>query len=179
MQLGGLGCRLVRPLLLLHPLAGLGCSSSKAMGAASSLPPAPRCLSSSSSSSREAEDSSARWRKTYRIEGEGLKSKCSVSTEDGFHIVSDTPLSMGGGNEAPQPILLLLSALAGCETATAQFVGAGSQPCMPTYDPTLCALAHCLSSSNGTVHLSACALKCLLSALLNKIHVLINRHSSS
>ncbi|GAX80033.1 hypothetical protein CEUSTIGMA_g7472.t1 [Chlamydomonas eustigma] len=80
--------------------------------------------SNSSSSTRIAAtaDDSITWRKEYRIQGQGFKNQCTVQTEDDFIICSDIPKSMGGGNSAPQPVLLLLAALAGCETATANFV---------------------------------------------------------
>eukprot|EP00955_Chlamydomonas_euryale_P091764 364644-Chlamydomonas_euryale.AAC.21 len=47
---------------------------------------------------------------------------------------------MGGGGAAPQPVQLLLSALAGCEAATANYVGEISQasPCHRTSQPSLC-----------------------------------------
>jgi uncharacterized OsmC-like protein len=58
----------------------------------------------------------------YTVKGVGRRSKCTIKTDDGFELTTDTPAAMGGTNEAAQPIFMLLSALAGCETATAQFV---------------------------------------------------------
>ena len=63
------------------------------------------------------------WRKTYQLSGRGNRNQCSMHTSDGFSIDSDIPKAMGGGNTAPQPVYLLLAALVGCETATANFVG--------------------------------------------------------
>lgn len=60
--------------------------------------------------------------KMYSLTGAGSKNSCTVMTADGFEINSDTPKNMGGTNHAPQPVYLLLAALAGCETATAHYV---------------------------------------------------------
>lgn len=62
----------------------------------------------------------------YHIEAEGERNRCTTKADDGHIILSDLPLSMGGTDTAPQPVLLLLSALVGCETATAHFVGESS-----------------------------------------------------
>jgi len=58
----------------------------------------------------------------YSLTGSGLRSQSTVLTSDGFQLTTDTPKAMGGTNTAAQPVYLLLAALAGCETATAQFV---------------------------------------------------------
>ena len=69
------------------------------------------------------EEESMRWRKTYHLTGEGKRNACTMQTDDGHTILSDIPKAMGGSDTAPQPVYLLLAALAGCETATANFVG--------------------------------------------------------
>ncbi|CAJ1374910.1 unnamed protein product [Effrenium voratum] len=62
-----------------------------------------------------------RW-KRYHITADGVGCRAASQTEDGYHIVSDTPPSAGGTGSAPQPVQLLLAALVGCEQATAHFV---------------------------------------------------------
>lgn len=74
-------------------------------------------------SNAEASDEALKWRKDYRLTGEGSRNHCKVVTEDGYTIQSDIPKSMGGRDSAPQPVYLLLAALTGCETATANYVG--------------------------------------------------------
>ena len=39
----------------------------------------------------------ARWRKVYHIEAEGERNRCTTKADDGHIILSDLPLSMGGG----------------------------------------------------------------------------------
>ena len=68
--------------------------------------------------------------KTYNITGIGQRSECSVITDTGFTIQTDTPVKMGGSNSAPQPIELLLSSLLGCKQATAMFVARHMTPRM-------------------------------------------------
>ena len=70
-----------------------------------------------------------RW-KTYEVTAVGSRCSCTTrmgkrmdnETEMGFEVRSDTPRSAGGTNSAPQPVQLLLSALVGCEQATAHFL---------------------------------------------------------
>ena len=66
--------------------------------------------------------------KSYRVIGGGNSSNCHVVSDDGWNISTDTPQSQGGTNTAPQPVLLLLAALCGCELATARFVALKSLP---------------------------------------------------
>jgi uncharacterized OsmC-like protein len=49
-------------------------------------------------------------------------SSVSAVTNTGHVIVTDLPRTMGGLNQAPQPVELLLAALAGCTQATAVYV---------------------------------------------------------
>ena len=66
--------------------------------------------------------------KRYKVNGGGDKVNCSVTTDDGWKISTDTPKNQGGTNTAPQPVSLLLASLCGCELATARFVGLKSSP---------------------------------------------------
>lgn len=43
-------------------------------------------------------------------------------------IITDVPKLMGGKNEGPQPVELLLASLAGCELVTAQFIARNMRP---------------------------------------------------
>jgi len=63
-----------------------------------------------------------RWRKTYHVTASARRNSCTARTDDGYEVHSDIPRYMGGGGAAPQPVQLLLSALAGCEAATANYV---------------------------------------------------------
>jgi len=56
------------------------------------------------------------------VEGTGSRNSSYIRTADGFELRTDTPKQMGGSNTAAQPVYMLLSALIGCETATANFV---------------------------------------------------------
>jgi len=85
----------------------------------------PRHTAAAPSDAEASGGDAMRWRKEYRLTGAGSRNHCRVVTEDGFTIDSDIPKPMGGGDSAPQPIYLMLAALAGCETATANFVGEG------------------------------------------------------
>ena len=69
--------------------------------------------------------------KSYHLTGQGnntvttmIQSKQSLSSP----IVTDVPHSMGGGNEGPQPVELLLASLCGCELVTAQFIARNMKP---------------------------------------------------
>ena len=62
-----------------------------------------------------------RW-KTYELSARGTRCSCDSVVDDGYRIRSDTPKTAGGGGSAPQPVQLLLSALVGCEQATAHFL---------------------------------------------------------
>jgi len=58
--------------------------------------------------------------------GEGCWSRCV--TGGGSVVVTDTPRSDGGGGSAAEPVETLLSALIGCEQATAHFVSRMLRP---------------------------------------------------
>jgi uncharacterized OsmC-like protein len=66
--------------------------------------------------------------KEYRVVGDGVGSSCHILTDDGWIINTDIPKLQGGTHTAPQPVLLLLASLAGCELATARFVAFKSLP---------------------------------------------------
>ena len=51
-----------------------------------------------------------------------------MTTSTGHTIQTDVPIKMGGKNEAPQPVELLLAAFIGCTQATALFVGRQMKP---------------------------------------------------
>ena len=78
---------------------------------------------------REKNYSSKPIYKNYRVTGSGIGSHCNIITQDDWwNIASDVPISQGGTNKAPQPVLLLLASLCGCELATARYVGFKSDP---------------------------------------------------
>jgi uncharacterized OsmC-like protein len=60
--------------------------------------------------------------KSYAVTGIGKGTFSAVTTANGFEIRSDVPRLSGGGDLAPEPVYLLLSALVGCKQATAEFV---------------------------------------------------------
>jgi len=66
--------------------------------------------------------------KSYHITGSGQKSFVQMKTDTGHSLLTDVPTKMGGGNQAPQPVETLLSALLGCTQATAMFVGRQMKP---------------------------------------------------
>ena len=66
--------------------------------------------------------------KSYRLSAIGRKNQCVSHTDTGFSITSDLPSVSGGSNQGPQPVELLLAALAGCKQATAQFVARHMRP---------------------------------------------------
>jgi len=73
------------------------------------------------------DDTTTKYRKTYRLVGEGTGSKVELKT--GRHVLrTDVPKGMGGTDTAPQPVETLLAALAGCTQATAVFVGRRMKP---------------------------------------------------
>lgn len=62
-------------------------------------------------------------RKAYRVFGSGKGCFAETSTVAGFVVRTDTPRKDGGTDRAAEPVETLLSALIGCEQATAHFVG--------------------------------------------------------
>lgn len=62
--------------------------------------------------------------KTYKLRAACVGGRpASVShTTTGHEIATDLPRAMGGRDEAPQPVELLLAALLGCKSATAHYV---------------------------------------------------------
>ena len=86
---------------------------------------------SSSSSSSSARDGIARANvKTYELCGHGIAGGCSILAGEKHKVQTDLPKRMGGKDEAPQPVELLVSALIGCEQATAAFVARHMKPRM-------------------------------------------------
>eukprot|EP00928_Gymnodinium_smaydae_P006335 TRINITY_DN12236_c0_g1_i1.p1 TRINITY_DN12236_c0_g1~~TRINITY_DN12236_c0_g1_i1.p1 ORF type:complete len:241 (-),score=62.08 TRINITY_DN12236_c0_g1_i1:63-785(-) len=76
---------------------------------------------------RDPSDESSTTMKTYHAVGRSEGAKAAVLC-GGHKVVSDVPFSMGGKESAPQPMELLLSALVGCEAATATFVARSMKP---------------------------------------------------
>lgn len=66
--------------------------------------------------------------KRYPLVARGAGVQCTIKARDLHEIRTDVPRSMGGGDEAPQPVELLLSALVGCEQATAAYVARHMKP---------------------------------------------------
>jgi uncharacterized OsmC-like protein len=68
--------------------------------------------------------------KSYHLVGEGCGNACKMRTSGNksHHLATDIPHAVGGGDTAPQPVELLLSALTGCKTATAHFVSRQMRP---------------------------------------------------
>ena len=61
--------------------------------------------------------------KTYRLAARALqRSGCEVTTSTGHTLRTGLPVRVGGDDEAPQPVEMLVAALLGCKTATAHFV---------------------------------------------------------
>lgn len=75
---------------------------------------------------RQSQLLSSRTIKSYTMTAETTidnPSGVTVTTSSGHTICTDLPKPMGGLNEHPQPVELLLASLAGCTQATALFVG--------------------------------------------------------
>lgn len=71
-------------------------------------------------------DNIERFQKRYHLKGGTTPNNTSGATvvfDTGHTLQTDLPYQMGGQASAPQPIELLLAALAGCTQATALFVG--------------------------------------------------------
>ena len=61
--------------------------------------------------------------KVYRLAARSLqRSGCEVTTTTGHMLRTGLPVRVGGDDEAPQPVEMLVAALLGCKTATAHFV---------------------------------------------------------
>ena len=57
-----------------------------------------------------------------------------MTTNTGHKLFTDVPKSMGGKDQAPQPVEHLLAALIGCSQATAIFVARSLHPRIPRID---------------------------------------------
>ena len=81
--------------------------------------------SSASFSSETTTTTTTTTAKTYRLDGIGRTggTGVDVTTDTGHALSTDIPSSMGGRDEAPQPVETLLAAWMGCTQATASFVG--------------------------------------------------------
>lgn len=84
---------------------------------------------SSSTSSLPGDDAAnEKHLKRYPLVARGSGAQCTIKARELHEIRTDVPRSMGGGDEAPQPVELLLSALVGCEQATAAYVARHMTP---------------------------------------------------
>ena len=70
-------------------------------------------------------------RKQYALQAVGRAGSTTSTTCTGHAIRTDLPRAMGGHDEAPQPVELLLASLVGCEQATASFVARQMRPRLP------------------------------------------------
>lgn len=69
--------------------------------------------------------------KSYELRGHGVGGATCVVSSGGNHTIkTDLPRKMGGKDEAPQPVELLVSALIGCEQATAAYIARHMKPRM-------------------------------------------------
>eukprot|EP00559_Dactyliosolen_fragilissimus_P000380 CAMPEP_0184873884 /NCGR_PEP_ID=MMETSP0580-20130426/42083_1 /TAXON_ID=1118495 /ORGANISM="Dactyliosolen fragilissimus" /LENGTH=228 /DNA_ID=CAMNT_0027376825 /DNA_START=64 /DNA_END=747 /DNA_ORIENTATION=+ len=80
------------------------------------------------SAGKHADDTPIEFKKPYAIEGTGKWSATVSRTVTGHVIRTDVPKSMGGNNQAPQPVEYLLASWIGCTQATAVFVGRNMRP---------------------------------------------------
>jgi len=63
----------------------------------------------------------------YKANAMGSGNTSKISCRD--HVIdTDVPKALGGRDQAPQPVELLLAALIGCETATATYVARHMKP---------------------------------------------------
>jgi uncharacterized OsmC-like protein len=83
---------------------------------------------STSASSVSGDDSAEKHVKRYPLLARGSGVQCVMKARNVHDIRSDVPKSMGGLDEAPQPVELLLSALVGCEQATAAYIARHMSP---------------------------------------------------
>ncbi|CAJ1958902.1 unnamed protein product [Cylindrotheca closterium] len=67
--------------------------------------------------------SSAKYQKSYKLEGTGEGTKVEITTNTGHYLATDIPKPMGGRDTAPQPVETLMASWMGCTQATALFVG--------------------------------------------------------
>jgi uncharacterized OsmC-like protein len=97
-------------------------------------PPAsthPRTFATQHDDTTEEEIPEKKFQKRYELTGQTMKrnkSGVTVTTNTGHVLSTDLPVKMGGQNTAPQPVEVLLTALAGCTQATALFVGRQMTP---------------------------------------------------
>ena len=67
--------------------------------------------------------------KFYHVAGHGAKTVTTVTLPKLANpIITDVPVAMGGRNEGPEPVELLLASLCGCELVTAQFIARNMKP---------------------------------------------------
>eukprot|EP00182_Erythrolobus_australicus_P000461 CAMPEP_0185834850 /NCGR_PEP_ID=MMETSP1353-20130828/6385_1 /TAXON_ID=1077150 /ORGANISM="Erythrolobus australicus, Strain CCMP3124" /LENGTH=201 /DNA_ID=CAMNT_0028533359 /DNA_START=41 /DNA_END=646 /DNA_ORIENTATION=+ len=88
-----------------------------------------RTRASSTDGAGDAVVAEDRTQKRYEVAGNGFGARSKTSVRD-FTVQTDLPRSSGGTNTAAEPVELLLSALIGCESATAAFVARNMRPRM-------------------------------------------------
>ena len=67
----------------------------------------------------------------YGCTGSGLGARATVSFVTGHEVKTDLPSKLGGKDEHPQPVELVLAGLIGCEVSTASFVARHMVPRFP------------------------------------------------
>ena len=87
-----------------------------------------RVSSASATPPSSDEGASEKCIKRYPLVARGSGVQCVTKARNAHEIRSDVPKAMGGADEAPQPVELLLAALVGCEQATAAYVARHMSP---------------------------------------------------
>ena len=87
-----------------------------------------RAWSASAPPASSDEGASKTFIKRYPLVARGSGTQCVMKARNVHDIRTDVPKAMGGADEAPQPVELLLAALLGCEQATAAYVARHMSP---------------------------------------------------
>ena len=87
-----------------------------------------RAWSASAPPASSDEGASETFIKRYPLVARGSGVQCVMKARNVHDIRTDVPKAMGGADEAPQPVELLLAALVGCEQATAAYVARHMSP---------------------------------------------------
>ena len=87
-----------------------------------------RAWSASAPPASSDEGASETFIKRYPLVARGSGTQCVMKARNVHDIRTDVPKAMGGADEAPQPVELLLAALVGCEQATAAYVARHMSP---------------------------------------------------
>ena len=87
-----------------------------------------RAWSASAPPASSDEGASKTFIKRYPLVARGSGTQCVTKARNVHDIRTDVPKAMGGADEAPQPVELLLAALLTCEQATAAYVARHMSP---------------------------------------------------